>query len=561
MDKSKYNIAYFSMEIGIRNSIPTYSGGLGILAGDTIKSCADLQIPIIGITMLNEHGYFFQQIDRDGNQVAQPTNWAINDYLELTPAQTRIKIQDRNVDIQVWEYIYKGVTGFEVPVYFLDTNIASNDEFDRHLTSHLYKGGDLDYRLCQEIVLGIGGYEILKELGYAKIKKYHMNEGHSALLTLKLNQDICNSKTMTCADTKPYCIFTTHTPVAAGHDQFPLDLAKSYLKNYITDIPPEVIINNQLHMTQLALQSSGFINGVSKKHQQVAQSMFPGFKIEGITNGVHPGSWVSDPIARIFDKYAPEWKTKPETLTEIYQASHQEIKEAHYTNKKKLIDFTNQLTNVGMDNDYFTICFGRRITSYKRPDLILQNPDRIAQINNIRPIQIIFAGKAHPNDHEGQAFIKKIIQIKNSYKNDIKIAYLENYNIKVAKLMTQGADLWLNNPVPGMEASGTSGMKAAINGIPSLYTLDGWWEEGWEEDVTGWSINNPDEKIDQYTLDDLKQKHADIIYDKLEKHIVPNFYNNQPHWMEIMKNCIIKNGSFFNSHRMCHEYWEKAWSK
>lgn len=561
MKKDQYKIAYFSMEIGIRNSIPTYSGGLGILAGDTIKSCADLEIPLIAITMLNEHGYFFQQIDKEGNQIAQPTNWAINDYLELTPAQTTIKIQDRDVHIQVWQYIIKGETGFKIPVHFLDSNIASNNEFDRHLTSHLYKGGDLEYRLSQEMVLGIGGYEIIKKLGYQNIKKYHMNEGHSALLTLKLNQDLCKSKTMACENTKPYCVFTTHTPVAAGHDQFPVDMAERFLKHYTDNIPKEVIQNNMMQMTQLALNSSGYINAVSKKHQKVAQDMFPRFNIHGITNGIHPSSWTSPTFTELFDKYAPDWKIKPEHLENIKDASHEEIQKAHYINKKKLIDFTNQLSNVGMDNDYFTICFGRRITAYKRPDLILQNPDRIAQINNIRPIQIIFSGKAHPSDMEGQAFIKKINQIKNDYKNDIKIAYLENYNIKVAKLMTQGADLWLNNPIPGQEASGTSGMKAAINGVPSLSTIDGWWEEGWEEDVTGWAINNPDEKIDQFTHEELKQKHADVVYEKLEKHIVPTFYNNQTHWLEIMKNAIIKNGTNFNSHRMVKEYWEQAWSK
>ncbi|MFA4930595.1 MAG: alpha-glucan family phosphorylase [Patescibacteria group bacterium] len=561
MDQTKYKIAYFTMEIGIRNSIPTYSGGLGVLAGDTIKSCADLEIPLIAITMLNEHGYFFQQITRDGSQTAQPTNWAINDYLELTPAQATISIQDRQIHIQVWQYIVKGETGFEIPVYFLDTNIASNNEFDRHLTSHLYKGGDLEYRLSQEMVLGIGGYEIIKKLGFANINKYHMNEGHSALLTLKLNQDLSHSSTMNCANTKPYCIFTTHTPVAAGHDQFPIDMANRFLSHYTDHIPEEVIQNNMFQMTQLALHSSGYTNAVSKKHSQVANNMFPGFNIHSITNGIHPKSWVSAPFAKLFDKYAPEWRVKPATLTNISQATDSEISDAHYISKKKLIDFTNQLSNVGMDNDFFTICFGRRITAYKRPDLILQNPERIAQINNIRPIQIIYAGKAHPSDMEGQAIIKRINQIKNDFKNDIKIAYLENYNIKVAKLMTQGGDIWLNNPIPGQEASGTSGMKAAINGVPSLSTLDGWWEEGWQEEITGWAINNPEEKIDQYTQDELRQRHADTIYEKLEKHIVPNFYNNQALWLSVMRNAIVKNGTYFNSHRMVQEYWEQAWSK
>lgn len=561
MDQTKYNIAYFSMEVGIRNSIPTYSGGLGILAGDTLKSCADLEMPVIGITMLNEHGYFFQKIDADGNQIANPTNWAMNDYLELTPIQTTIKILDRDVHIQVWKYIITGETGFEVPIFFLDTNLASNAEFDRHLTSHLYKGGDLEYRLSQEMVLGIGGFEIISKLGFINIQKYHMNEGHSALLTLPLNQQLCNSKTLTCQNTKPHCIFTTHTPVEAGHDQFPVDLSLRFLKNYVDSLPSEVIVNNNLHMTMLALNASGFVNGVSVMHAEVSNSMFPGFNIKPITNGIHPRSWTSKPFVSLFDKYAPDWKTKPATLSNISKASYDEINNAHYENKKKLIDFVNQLSNVGMDNDYFTICFGRRITAYKRPTLILQNPDRIAQINNIRPIQIIFAGKAHPNDHEGQALIKKIIQIKNEYLNDIKISFLENYNVKVAKLMTQGADLWLNTPIPKMEASGTSGMKAAINGVPSLSTIDGWWAEGWEEDATGWAVNNPDNGRDQLTLEEQNLKDANNIYDKLEKNIVPCFYNHHELWVEIMKNAIVQNATVFNSHRMVQEYWDQAWSK
>nr|HPH78912.1 alpha-glucan family phosphorylase [bacterium] len=479
MDKSKYTIAYFSMEVGIRNSIPTYSGGLGMLAGDTLKSCADLEIPIIGITMLNEHGYFFQQIDQQGNQTAQPTNWAINDYLQLTNIKTTIFVQDRPVHIQVWQYIIKGETGFEVPVYFLDTNIASNDEFDRHLTSHLYKGGDLDYRLSQEVILGIGGFDIIEQLEYFNIKKYHMNEGHSALLTLKLNQKLTGSNKFDPANTKPYCVFTTHTPVPAGHDQFPIDMATRYLIKYIDQIPASLNDNNMFNLTHLALQSSHFINGVSRMHTDVTRTMFPGYDIHSITNGIHPSSWTSKSFTQLFDQYAPGWKINPQLLTNIQTIPDQEIIHAHYHNKKRLIDFVNQLTNIGMDNDYFTICFARRITAYKRPYLILLNPERIAQINNIRPIQIVFAGKAHPNDFEGQAHIKKIIQIKNDFKNDIKIAYLENYNINVAKLMTAGADLWLNTPIPKNEASGTSGMKAAINGVPSLSTIDGWWAEGW----------------------------------------------------------------------------------
>ncbi len=562
LDQTKFSIAYFSMEVGIRNSIPTYSGGLGILAGDTIKSCADLEIPLVAITMLNEHGYFFQQIDKEGNQNAQPTNWSINDYLKLIPTQTTIFIQDREITIQVWEYIVKGETGFEIPVYFLDTNIASNNEYDRHLTSHLYKGEDQDYRLSQEIVLGIGGFEILEKLGFNNIKKYHLNEGHSALLTIKLNQKLNNSRQIDLSSLRPHLVFTTHTSVPAGHDLFPIDIANRYLNHYIDELPPTTISNNLFHLTQLALQSSGFINAVSKIHGEVSRNIFPLFNIEYITNGAHPGSWVSAPFAKIFDHYAPEWRLKPQQLSNLTQATNEEIAKAHKENKKALIDFTNQVTNAGMDNDYFTICFARRITGYKRPDLILLNPERICQICNIRPIQIIFAGKAHPSDLEGQEIIKKIFHTKNNFKDNLKIAYLENYNIKVAKFLTQGADLWLNNPIPLMEASGTSGMKAALNGIPSLSSIDGWWAEAEieGEGTTGWSIDNHNDQ-NNLTVEERDHKDANNIYDKLEKNIVPLFYNHQDQWIQIMKNCIAKNGSYFNSHRMVQEYWDRAWSK
>ncbi|MCK5459019.1 MAG: alpha-glucan family phosphorylase, partial [Thermoplasmatales archaeon] len=365
----KPKIAYFSMEIGIDEHIPTYSGGLGILAGDTLKSCADLNVPIIGITLLSEHGYFYQKIDREGNQIELPINFNINDFLTLLPSKASVAIEERTVHIRIWNYLVKGVSGYIVPVFFLDANLEENSEYDREITKHLY-GGDNKYRLAQEIVLGIGGVRAIQALGYKTIDKYHMNEGHAALGTLELFSKLKNIEKV-----REQCVFTTHTPVAAGHDQFNLSMAKSMLGEILPEpILREVTFENKLNMTRLALFFSHYVNGVAKKHGEVSQLMFPGYTIDSITNGVHTPTWVSEPFQRLFDKHMLGWRSDPYILRAAFSIDKTEVWDAHMEAKKNLIDFVNSRYNVGMDYDNFTIGFARRQTPYKRPDLIISDP-------------------------------------------------------------------------------------------------------------------------------------------------------------------------------------------
>ncbi len=542
----KPKIAYFSMEIGIDERIPTYSGGLGILAGDTIKSCADLNIPVVGITLLSEHGYFYQKIDGNGNQVELPINFSVPELLNLLPSKTSVQIEDRTVNIRSWHYLVKGVSGYIVPVFFLDTNIEENSNQDREITKHLY-GGDNKYRLSQEIVLGIGGVRALQAFGYTTIDKYHMNEGHAALGTLELYRQLKDIEKV-----REQCVFTTHTPVAAGHDQFDLSFAKPMLGNILPEsILDAVTFENKLNMTRLALFFSHYVNGVAKKHREISQEMFPGYSIDSITNGVHSPTWASEPFQQIFDKHMPGWRSDPYILRATFSVDKCEVWDAHMASKKKLIDFVNKQYNADMNYDDFTIGFARRQTAYKRPDLLISDSDRLMNIaEKAGPIQIIYAGKAHPKDESGKNAIKKIFEVMKTINGKVKIAFIQNYDMSIGKMMTAGVDLWLNTPRRPKEASGTSGMKAAHNGVPQFSTLDGWWLEGCVENITGWAIGpekteekESDDKIDRYDL-----------YDKLENWIIPKFYNDRDNWIRTMRSCIAINASFFNTSRMIQQY-------
>jgi len=545
----KPKIAYFSMEIGIDENIPSYSGGLGILAGDTIKSCADLAVPIVGVTLLSEKGYFYQKIDENGNQIEMPINFAVSNFLNLMPVTTNVNIDGRDVKVRAWLYQYKGVGDFIVPVFFLDTNVDGNSEWDRELTKYLY-GGDNRYRLAQEIILGIGGVKILKELGYTTIDRYHMNEGHAALGTLELfnrHNDI--------EKVRDQCVFTTHTPVAAGHDQFDMSFAKPMIGSILPDfILDDVTFENKLNMTRLALFFSHYVNGVAKKHGEVSRMMFPGYSIDSITNGVHTTTWVSGPFQRLFDKYMSGWRSDPYILRSAFSMDKNEVWNAHMEAKQVLINFVNKRFNVGMNYDDLTIGFGRRQTAYKRPDLLLSDKNRLLDIaDKVGPIQIIYAGKAHPKDGSGKDTIRNIF---NSMKNingmnrKVKIAYIHNYDMTIGKMMTSGVDIWLNTPRRPREASGTSGMKAAHNGVPQFSTLDGWWLEGCIENITGWSIG-PEKTEHEESDDEIDKKD---LYDKLENWIIPKYYKDRDNWIRTMRSCIAINASFFNTNRMIQQY-------
>ena len=555
--KQKKRIAYFSMEIGIDSKIPTYSGGLGILAGDTIKSCADLNVPLVAVTLLYRKGYFYQKLDDQGQQQELPCEWNPKDLLTLLPKKVSVTVENRPVFIQAWQYRVTGVTGYCVPVIFLDTDIARNSDYDRSLTDYLY-GGDEKYRLAQEIILGIGGVRMLKELGYHRISRYHMNEGHASLLTLELlNERKRNHEPIWDIDrVKRMCVFTTHTPVPAGHDQFSYDLVRQVLgESMPIDFLKNIGGEDRLNMTFLALNLSHYVNGVAKEHGKVSREMFPGYRIDSITNGTHTTTWVCESFKRLYDKYIHGWMNDPFSLRYALSIPKEEIWNAHQEAKKKLLDYVNEKMNAGMDYGTLTIGFARRATAYKRADLVFFDTNRLVNISqNVGKIQLIFAGRAHPRDWPGKELIKRIVSVSKELKDSIKIVYLENYDMELGKMLVSGVDLWLNTPRKPREASGTSGMKAAHNGIPSLSILDGWWIEGCMEGFTGWSIGSASD------IESVDERNAHSLYEKLQKVIIPLFYNNRDNWVDIMRHSIAINASFFNTHRMVQQYVLDAYS-
>ncbi len=545
-------IAYFSMEIGLMNEIPTYSGGLGVLAGDTIRSSADLKLPLVAVTLVSKKGYFRQEITKEGKQIEHPVEWEPSKIMELLPTEVKVQIQKREVRIKAWLYNAQSLTGGVVPILFLDTDVEENFPEDREITSFLY-GGDERYRLKQEIVLGIGGARMLEALGFS-IRKYHMNEGHSSLLTLELLRryelDVDRVREM--------CIFTTHTPVEAGHDKFHYDL----IQEIMGEIVPLRFLkkfggHDRLNMTRLALNLSEFINGVAKRHRDISMEMFPGYEIHAITNGIHSYTWTCESFRRLYDKYLPGWANEPELLVRVGGIPDEEIWHAHMEAKKVLIDYVNKVTNIGMDYDTLTLGFARRATRYKRANLLFSDLEKLRKINKRGKMQIVFAGKAHPKDESGKKLIQEIFGYIEKLKDEIKIVYLEDYDMKLAAKLIPGVDVWLNTPLRPLEASGTSGMKAAHNGVINFSVLDGWWVEGWIEGVTGWAIGpHPDEQL---STEETKIRELDDLYNKLEYIIIPMFYQKRDEWIKMMENSIGKIAYYFNSHRMMRRYVTEAY--
>jgi starch phosphorylase len=556
-------IAYFSMEIGLEASMPTYSGGLGVLAGDTIRAAADLKLPMVGMTLLHRKGYFYQRLDARGQQTEEPVHWVIGDFLVEMPQRVSVTIENRQVTLRAWRYDVAGPGEFSVPVYFLDADLPENSDWDRTLTHYLY-GGDLHYRLAQEVILGIGGVRMLRSLGHQAIARFHMNEGHSSLLALELLDEqakLANRSSPNREDiqaVREMCVFTTHTPVVAGHDQFPLDLVNQVLgRREVVEMKDVFCCEGLLNMTYLALNLSDYVNGVAKKHGEISRHLFAGYNIDAITNGIHAATWASAPFSQLYDHYIPGWRQDNFSLRYALSIPKQEIWLAHAQTKKSLIQLVNQATNAGMDVDILTLGFARRSATYKRADLLFADMERLkAMVGKSDGLQIVYAGKAHPQDSAGKELIARIFQAKESLRDSVKIAYLENYNMELGKMMTAGVDVWLNTPQPPMEASGTSGMKAAVNGVPSLSVLDGWWIEGCIEGVTGWAIGPAGETA---LAGDGHERDAESLYEKLETVIIPLFYRERSGFIDVMRLAIALNGSFFNTHRMLQQYVLKAY--
>jgi starch phosphorylase len=556
-------IAYFSMEIGLSNEIPTYSGGLGVLAGDTIKSAADLKLPMVAVTLASRKGYFRQELDPNGWQLEYPRQWRPEELTERLPAKILVTIEERDVKVQAWLYCVKSPTGGEVPVLFLDTDIPGNDEQDRRITDQLY-GGDSACRFKQEIVLGIGGARILDALRFT-IRKYHMNEGHASLLTLELLNRFRRPLEDTWDERASWdthrvmdqCVFTTHTPVEAGHDRFPYPLVEQTLGEIVPlTLLQELGGKKELNMTLLALNLSRYVNGVAKKHGEISKALFPGFEIHAITNGIHPFTWASLYFMDVYDRYLPGWANEPELLVRVDNIPDEEIWEAHCGAKAYLFQYIAETTGEVFDPEVLTIGFARRAAAYKRGDMIFSDLQRLLQIAQGK-VQLVFGGKAHPKDKAGKEMIQRIFQEIKALKGKIGAVYLENYNIDVASRLIPGVDLWLNNPLRPLEASGTSGMKAALNGVPNFSVLDGWWIEGHIEGVTGWSIGPPPAAT--ILSENRGEEDADDLYKKLESVILPLYYQDRPGWIRVMKNAIGKNAYYFNTHVMMRRYVTEAY--
>ena len=556
-------IAYFSMEIGLRPDIPTYSGGLGVLAGDTLRSAADLNLPFVAVTLIYRKGYFHQKIDDKGHQIELPAEWDPSLLMTTAPEKVTVTLEGKPVYIQAWIYFVESVRGGNIPVIFLDTNLPENTPENRGLTDSLY-GGDENYRLKQEAILGIGGVRMLRKLGF-QIKKYHMNEGHAALLTLELlheyKKDIeavwDESYIWDFEAVRDLCVFTTHTPVEAGHDKFSYELYDSIFGGYF----PEKVLRKlagekYINMTLLGFNLSKYINGVAKKHGAVSKNMFPGYRINAITNGVHSYTWTSESLKKVYDKYLPGWANEPELFVRVGVIPDEELWDAHFETKRKLIDYVKSVAHVDLDYDKLTIGFARRATAYKRADLLFYDIDKLERIGTGK-IQIIYAGKAHPKDTEGKQLIEKIFSYIQRLKGKINIAFIQDYDMEVALKLISGVDIWLNTPLRPLEASGTSGMKAAHNGVVNFSVLDGWWIEGHIEGYTGWSIGPA--PTDAGSDKDMNRIDAEDLYKKLENIIIPTYYNDRKTWVRMMQNAIGKNAYYFNSHRMMRRYVTEAY--
>lgn len=553
-------VAYFSMEVAVGARMPTYSGGLGVLAGDTLKSCADLRVPVVGVSLLFRQGYFDQKFDQWGGQQESPVEWNPAHFLQPLPETVQVEIEQRTVQVRAWQHDIVGLSGYVVPLILLDTDVESNADEDRSLTGYLY-GGDQRYRLAQEVLLGIGGVRMLRALRYSGIEKFHMNEGHAGLLVLDLlnRQQGMQPNGLDFERVRNQCVFTTHTPVPAGHDKFEYDLVERVLGQVVPfEIMQMLGGQDRLNMTLLALNLSRYVNGVAKRHEEVSREMFPGYPINHITNGVHSWTWTCDSFKTMYDRYIPGWANDPAMLRKAVSLPKDEVWSAHVEAKARLLTLIKERTGTALSADALTIGFARRATQYKRADLVFSDVQRLLDmVRRGYPLQFVFAGKAHPRDDGGKELIRRIVAVARQTGDQIPIVYLENYDMDLARLIISGADLWLNTPQRPLEASGTSGMKAAHNGVPSFSTLDGWWIEGCLEGQTGWAIGG--QEAGAADADSVNRRDAEDLYQKLENVIAPLFYQQRQRWLDVMRQAIALNASYFNTHRMVQQYVTNAY--
>jgi starch phosphorylase len=605
-DRDETTIAYFSAEFGLTECLAIYSGGLGVLSGDHLKSSSELGIPLIGVGLAYQQGYFSQYLNADG---WQQELYPRNDFFSLpaalqrngdgSPILVEVPYPGRMVKAQIWK-----VQVGRVPLYLLDTNISANREEDQGITGQLY-GGDREMRIRQEIMLGIGGLRALRRLGIQPTV-CHMNEGHSAFQALERIRQTMEETGLKCHDARELCtagnVFTTHTPVPAGFDLFSRDLMKKYFSNYVKElnISLDQLLrmgrtdpNNgdeSFNMALLAIRNSSYINGVSELHGAVSRKLVHAslqhvpedeIAVTHVTNGAHTRSWISWEMTGLLNRYLGQrWLTDPADQTvwqRVDQIPDEELWRTHERRRERLVALVRrrlrqqllrrgaspasaEIANEVLDPEALTIGFARRFATYKRATLFTQDVERFKRIvsDNERPVQLVFAGKAHPHDNAGKEFIRQIVHLARDAGLRRRMVFLENYDIALARYLVQGVDVWLNNPRRPNEASGTSGMKAVFNGALNLSILDGWWCEGYKPG-TGWAIGQGEEYADEAYQDRVE---SEALYDLLEKEVAPTFYDRgrddlPREWIRMMKSSMRELGPVFNSNRMIHDYTER----
>jgi len=554
--KDSTQIAYISMEIAVDSNIPTYSGGLGVLSGDTVRAAADLELPMVGICLCYSSGYFYQFFNELGEQNEKEIEWNFFYEFEKVDKPIKIKIEDKEVLVSAWLYRVIGQSGHILPIYLLTTDIEGNEEWMKKMTGSLYDSTTRWNRIVQEMIIGIGGVKLLKSLGYNNIQTYHLNEGHGSFSIVELYNMFGGD----LAQVKEKVVFTTHTPVPAGHDRFNQDLIDKVFENRMPDDIRKIADDKgQFNMTHLGMGLSRYRNGVAKKHGEISKAMFPQYEVDYITNGIHLGFWASEPFRQMFDKKWPNWKSKPRILQNAIELDDLDIFDAHIENKFNLISYQKGHSWNLLDEELITIGFARRFATYKRATLIFKDMERLGKICKGK-IQFIFAGKAHPKDTMGKDFIKEIYE-KGEYLYDnygVKVVMMENYNMDLSHMLVSGCDVWLNTPERYHEASGTSGMKAALNGVLNFSVQDGWWLEGYRMNpLAGWAIGPDDSNPNDVGVSNSWEVDSELLYDTLENKIIPTYLNHDE-WLFKSKNAIAL-AAYFNTNRMMNEYAKKAY--
>jgi len=558
------------MEVAVEDRLPTFSGGLGVLAGDVLRAAADVGLPMVGVTLLYNLGFFRQTIDSEGLQHEAAVRWHRGDLLEELPIRVGVQVGERRVLVRPWRLELRGIDGARVPVYFLDSDVEGNHPDDRTITDRLYLG-DRSARLAQEVVLGLGGVAVLHRLGH-RIERHHMNEGHAALVPLALlglgdgagfDEWTSSAAGRLLAATpddvervRRRCVFTTHTPVPAGHDRFAADVVAGVLGHEVDKALGRLDAleeDGTLNMTLLGMRCSAFVNAVSVRHREVTGAMFPGARVEAVTNGVHGSTWAAPATAELLDRRLPGWRRDASRLHYACSLPLGELREAHARSKGALAAEVRARTGVTLDLEAFTLGIARRVTSYKRNDLVLSDPERLGEIAaRVGPMQILYSGKAHPQDEPGKEMIRRINAVGAELQGGVSVVYLPDYDMALARTLCAGSDLWLNTPERPHEASGTSGMKAALNGVPSLSTLDGWWLEGHLEGITGWAIG-PDDPDHDPAHD------AEDLYRVLEHRVAALYYGDPEAYAAVGRHALALNGPFFSAQRMVEEYDRRAY--